>query len=451
VKQLDAAMDWLANGLQNAIPDFLKGSKQIEGAIYHLTDKRWVIPKLKTAGGSRSIVYFWKDPSKKGTGGDTVNQYAVNILKRAGYSVHKRTKAAIMHDKFLVRATNGRPSAVLMGSANFTPEGLTSQANLLHTFESAALAKLYAARQKALESDPTIANLSKTTGWSPQINVGGAKVRAFFPPEPNNSRVSIDTVTKAVKSAKGSVIFCMFSPTDAPLLKAMLDSGDQGKIMFGLLNSISDPSQSKKRLAAIANGEDPGQLSASAQIQVDIYHRSRRDHKVVAYNYYSRETAPAGFLPEFSSLDTSKWSVVPRPKPPKKGAKKPFIPAVHIHHKFILIDGHTKTPTLFTGSANMSNNSTHRNDENLLEITQAPELAQVYLAEFLRLYEHYRARAIWNETHTASGKTKGKKKSGVSSAHEALTLRTSRDKWVRGAYRRGTPEYLARTELATPI
>jgi phosphatidylserine/phosphatidylglycerophosphate/cardiolipin synthase-like enzyme len=124
---------------------------------------------------------------------------------------------------------------------------------------------------------------------------------------------------------------------------------------------------------------------------------------------------------------------------------------VHIHHKFILIDGHTKTPTLFTGSANMSNNSTHRNDENLLEITQAPDLAQVYLAEFLRLYEHYRARAIWNETHTASGKTKGKKKSGVSSAHEALTLRTSRDKWVRGAYRRGTPEYLARTELATPI
>src|SRR6266404_6846697 len=26
-KQLDAAMDWLANGLQNAIPNFLKGSK----------------------------------------------------------------------------------------------------------------------------------------------------------------------------------------------------------------------------------------------------------------------------------------------------------------------------------------------------------------------------------------------------------------------------------------
>ena len=449
-KELEAAMDWLANGLQDAIPDFLKGSRRVDGAIYHLTDNRWVIPKLKTVRGSRSLVYFWKEPSKNGKGGDTVNQYAANVLKRAGYDLYKRTKAAIMHDKFLVRSGNGRPSAVLMGSANFTPEGLTSQANVLHTFESAALAKLYAARQVALETDPTIPNLAKTTGWSSPVSVGGAKVRAFFPPEPGKSRVSIDTVTKAVKAAQGSVIFCMFSPTDAALLKGLLDSGDRGKIMFGLLNSISDPSKSKKRLQAIADGQDPGPLSESARIQVDIYHRSRRDHKVLAYDYYSAATAPAGFLPEFSTIDTSKWSVAPKPKPAKKGSKRTFVPAVHIHHKFIVIDAHTKTPTIFTGSANMSNNSTHRNDENLLEISLSAELAQLYLAEFLRLYEHYRARAIWNETHTATGKKKAKKGSGVASAHEALVLRTSRDKWVRGAYRRGTPEYRARTVLASP-
>src|SRR6266542_4799872 len=33
-------------------------------------------------------------------------------------------------------------------------------------------------------------------------------------------------------------------------------------------------------------------------------------------------------------------------------------------------------------------------DENLLEIKGSPRLAQIYLAEFLRLYEHYRARAL---------------------------------------------------------
>jgi len=32
------------------------------------------------------------------------------------------------------------------------------------------------------------------------------------------------------------------------------------------------------------------------------------------------------------------------------------------------------------------------NDENLLEITSCPRLARIYLAEFMRLFEHYRAR-----------------------------------------------------------
>ena len=49
-------------------------------------------------------------------------------------------------------------------------------------------------------------------------------------------------------------------------------------------------------------------------------------------------------------------------------------------------------PTIFTGSANMSANSVFYNDENLLEITECPRLGQLYLAEFMRLFEHYRAR-----------------------------------------------------------
>lgn len=45
--------------------------------------------------------------------------------------------------------------------------------------------------------------------------------------------------------------------------------------------------------------------------------------------------------------------------------------------------------------SNMSNASLHNNDENLLEIRGSQPSARTYMAEFLRLYEHYRARAIW--------------------------------------------------------
>src|SRR5215467_3843264 len=40
-------MDWLANGLEDAFAQILSGAKEIDGAIYHLTDKRWVVPALE--------------------------------------------------------------------------------------------------------------------------------------------------------------------------------------------------------------------------------------------------------------------------------------------------------------------------------------------------------------------------------------------------------------------
>jgi phosphatidylserine/phosphatidylglycerophosphate/cardiolipin synthase-like enzyme len=144
-------------------------------------------------------------------------------------------------------------------------------------------------------------------------------------------------------------------------------------------------------------------------------------------------------------VDMSSKSTLP---PPKEGKKKGGPPAVHIHHKFIVVDAETENPIIYTGSNNLSNNSTHRNDENLLEIKGNPELAQTYFAEFIRLYEHYRARALWNMAHPPS---KGKPKDSApidSKLGRTFTLKTTRDEWVKGAYKTDTPEYLARTLLA---
>jgi phosphatidylserine/phosphatidylglycerophosphate/cardiolipin synthase-like enzyme len=124
---------------------------------------------------------------------------------------------------------------------------------------------------------------------------------------------------------------------------------------------------------------------------------------------------------------------------------------VHIHHKFIIIDAETDAPTIYSGSANLSNNSTHKNDENLLEIKGNPELARTYFAEFLRLYEHYRARALWNlaQGKGAERRTKGRsKKSAAAAVANTFTLKRSRDAWAKGAYTPGTPEFRARTQLA---
>jgi phosphatidylserine/phosphatidylglycerophosphate/cardiolipin synthase-like enzyme len=80
----------------------------------------------------------------------------------------------------------------------------------------------------------------------------------------------------------------------------------------------------------------------------------------------------------------------------------------------------------------MSNNSTHNNDENLLEIKGDTALARTYLAEFMRLYEHYRARALWQKYQHAPGDT--------------LKLKLDAA-WAGNAFTQGTPEYRARRAM----
>lgn len=436
--KLEKAMDWLANGMQRTIPGFLAPATDVEAAIYHLTDKRWVMPALesfKTRGGAGDLVYYRKPK-------DTASQAAADSLQSVKFPTHARTKANIMHDKFIVRRKAGKPEAVLAGSANFTPEAITAQANVLHTFDSPALAELYAKREELLRSDPPLKSISPASKWSKTIIVGGAKIRVFFSPE--KGRTSIDAVVKAAQGAKSSVIFCLFSPTDPPLLNALLAAGDKGKIMYGLLNSIVDPTKKKTKAT-----EDPTKAAqkatAATEVQVTVYNRSRKDKKVLAYNYFRPGATPSGFLPEFSTIDTSAWSTNPPPKAGSaKGKKGGAPPAVHIHHKFLVIDADTDHPTIYTGSANMSNNSLHNNDENLLEIKDAPALARSYFAEFIRLYGHYRARALWNLEHpAAAGKTVLPAKT-----LPAFILKTKRDDWAKRAYQPGTQEFLSRTSLA---
>ncbi|HET9374198.1 MAG TPA: hypothetical protein VFO40_04460, partial [Chthoniobacterales bacterium] len=273
-KDIDNAMKWLANGLENAFAAILGGAKNIEGAIYHLTDNEWVLPSFEAFKGELSIVY--EDRKNDQTDRPAVER--LGSLPR--FTGSPRSKTNIMHDKFLVDTTAGR---VLMGSANFTPEGLTSQANLLHIFDSPELATLYSKRQQLLQGDPSVPDTANGAEWSEPMTIGKSKVRVFFSPEPRNARVSIDTVVKAIEDAEKSVIFCMFEPTDPNLLDALMATSDNGKLLYGLLNSISDPSKKADNLSD--SGEAPRKPSQATEIQVKLFNRSRKDKKILAYSY----------------------------------------------------------------------------------------------------------------------------------------------------------------------
>ena len=144
-------------------------------------------------------------------------------------------------------------------------------------------------------------------------------------------------------------------------------------MMFGLINRIGKPKPDAKD-------------TATTRASVAVYHRSKEDRDIYSFDTFRKGNQPPGFWWEVPSLQTALRPETDDEPVDGDGKKQP--PEVYIHHKFIVVDAETDDAVIYTGSANFSDNSNHRNDENLLEIRSCPRLARIYLAEFLRLYEH---------------------------------------------------------------
>ncbi len=386
----EVLLPWLANGLEQVVPAFVGGAAKVEGAVYHLTDDNWILPAFKQKGAKLGLVI---------DGNETDNQHVAEELPKA--KVYLRNRGTFMHNKFLV--DGDKPTAVLMGSANFTTGALTSQANVMHVFSSKELARHYLARKRLLEDDPKPAEAAKHAGWSKPVRVGRADVSVFFSPEPRAARAGLDRVVEAIRNAQHSVVFCLFSPTDEAMRKAVFDAGDAGLMMFGLVNQIAR--------------KDPGHPDdhADTLAKIELFHRSRDEKDVFAHALFAKGSRPDGFWWEHRDV-------------PGRASQHP----VFVHHKFVVIDGESDDPIIFTGSANMSGNSLHANDENLLQIRGARGLAEQYLCEFFRLYEHYRARAVFDRKQ-----------------RDGQPLQLAPDaRWADKFFVEGTPEQKARVTLA---
>jgi phosphatidylserine/phosphatidylglycerophosphate/cardiolipin synthase-like enzyme len=406
---------WLANDLEQVVSGFLPKSGNVAGSIYHLTDKLWVIPSLTkfSKKGKATLVYDSKTTKDKK--GKVIPSPNAEVIAALGTKIafKPRNKTNIMHNKFLVNGPR-----LVCGSANYTTQGITEQANLMHTFDSAPLAALYLERVNLIKGNPALkATATANKGWSNTVTVGDAGIRAYFSPEPKDRKEQIETIVSQIHGAHSSVVFCLFTPTDADLRDACFSAGDNGLMMFGLVNAISEPKKP-------ADGKP---LAADKLAQLELYHRSRDKRDVIPAAFFHPGMVPPGFEPEIRQFP---------------GTKPPPFPPVIIHHKFIVIDAETTNPTIYTGSANMSHNSVNQNDENLLEIRGSRRLAGIYLAEFMRLYEHYRARAHFIASELA--------KVGAAPVPAKPFKLAANNSWSLAAYADDSPESRARVHMAVP-
>lgn len=338
---------WLSRGLAEALIAFIDATASGEGLhlfVYEFEKPEFLdaLKRAKQRGVSIEILFDalldknGKGPSKKSR--PQMKKFGLTGVARA------RTGSGlnISHNKFMVRTdANGKPVAVWTGSTNFTDAGVYAQTNVGHAVADAGLARTYFDWHQDIWKDA-----AKSAADSRDVVLGLTHVPGANAPGTTlvlSPRKTIEAVTAcATRVTNKHRLICFTAPFE--LHQDLQDAFAAAPAhVCGLLNKEGVVG---KKLHAAPNT----QLTA------------------------------AGALDDQEILDAWQGRML---------KESLHHSGVFIHTKIVLIDPLTDQPTVITGSANFSNNSSKNNDENQLFISGETAVADVYVGEFMRMFDHY--------------------------------------------------------------
>jgi len=253
-----------------------------------------------------------------------------------------RSKVNISHNKFVVLLKDGKPVAVWTGSTNITPGGIFGHANVGHQINDPAVAAAYLAYWEQISENPSRKDIYAYDDPKPKIPKGRPRAGLTTIFSPRSNIEPLNWYVRLADSAKQGVFLTAAFGLQEEIKPAFF--GDRDYLRYLLLDTDEGETQALKA--------DP-------------------DNIVTAGAY----TGTGAF---------STWIA--------KGIY-PLNGHVHyIHTKLMLIDPLTDDPIVITGSGNWSNESCEKNDENMVVIRGDKRVADIYLTEFMRLFNHYRLR-----------------------------------------------------------
>ena len=338
------AFKWLSRGLEEGLLAFIGQARDarhgLRAAMYQFTYEP-VLQAFRLAADAGADVKILYDAVP---GEDTAEKNPPAVAA-AGLDpiARQRTKISIAHNKFIVLLRDGKPVEVWTGSTNITEGGVFGHANVGHVVRDGRIAARYLDYYKRLEPDPAKDVLAPLNDAAVKIPAGrprrNSKTAIFSP------RSTIDAldwyVQLASKAEQGVFLTAAFGL--GVEIKPVFE-GDRPFLRYLLLDTERGDIEAVRR--------DP-------------------DNLVTAGGFIGR----AGFRQWIAERTTGLNGHVQ-----------------FVHLKFMLIDPLTDDPTIITGSANWSDESSKKNDENVLVIRGDKRLADIYLGEFMRLFDHYRLR-----------------------------------------------------------
>ncbi|WP_460129034.1 phospholipase D-like domain-containing protein [Pseudomonas sp. H1_D05] len=340
----DAARQWLENGLLGRLLGFIEravdGQWALDIAIYEYQLQAIVdaVNAAFTRGVQVRVLYHAR-PDDEDT---TLNEASLAALPPA--SKRGRVTHNIFHNKFMVLSRvdasgTHQPEAVLCGSTNFTANGVYRQANVVHVLDDASIAASYLQTFEQIWAQPD--DIGVTRDWITEHNPMNPQQPVFAGFSPRTGGADLQAFVQIISAAKKDVLFVTaFSLPDA-ILNALLGQPHDDVLRYGLQNTAS-------RITGF-HADRSAEFAATALLNTGL----------------------EGWLRENM-----------------KGQKGNLL----VHTKAVVTDFTTDTPTIISGSHNLSVSASNGNDENYLIIRGDTDLADRYGLELLRFYEHYRFR-----------------------------------------------------------
>lgn len=360
------ALDYLSRDLYNeGVIAFMNQAKTKRHSLYcafYEIEYEGVLEALKSVkkkAKNLEIVYSAQPGQNKDLNDPAQDKGNVSSLQDAGLldnNSHGRTKANQPHNKFMVLCEDDNPIEVWTGSTNLTMSGIFGQSNTGHWVKDAEIAKKYKKYWDSLKTNPALSALSAISEEiQPTVDLTTLANGTYVFFSPRNLPVKKDeTPPQLLRYVdlidKAKELVCMIFPFNYDdVFKTVYDQ-DKNYLRFLIFEK-----ESQAKIAKSNSDTDP-------------------DLKVTAGAYLEREVQ--NFIGEVSAKTTVKGGIL------------------FVHNKFIIIDPLGPSPAVLTGSANFSGASITKNDENSLFIRGDRRVADIYLSEFNRLFEHFWPRYL---------------------------------------------------------
>jgi phosphatidylserine/phosphatidylglycerophosphate/cardiolipin synthase-like enzyme len=391
--------EWLSRGLYEAVCNFIRQAKGPEFALYAALYELDYVPALKEfkkvldAGADVKIIYESRE-------GKTQTMQNENALREAGFNINdkkvtfaRKNTDGIPHNKFMILLRNNKPLMVWTGSTNLSEGGIFGHANVGHCVKDASVAAEYLKYWQMLKDDPEKQTLVK-------------KVSSEWP----------DITEKDIDKNNISVVF---SPRRGYNM-LNLYAGLFGKT--SRMANITLPFNLDKRFITRIEEKSPA-------IRYILLNSGKKNFDIAAkYN-----PDPDVVIAPGSKIDKLWHQWLNEIHTGLNGAN-----VLYIHTKFLLVDPLGKKPLLITGSANFSEPSTNKNDENMLIIACSNKKGEtrvqdIYLGEFFRLFDHLYFRYLQNIDNSSTQEQQKRR-----------YLKSDPVEWVSGYYNPATDKYKRR-------